>query len=212
MAIYPLSAGHPDYSSSGTIKLIPEIFSARLAEKYYGKAVVTAITNTNWEGEIKNQGDKVIIRVLGDTTVGNYKKGQDVDWQVPEDSSINLLIDKGKYWAVRADDVDLKQMDVDMYTKWQEDGAEQFKKQIDIDVLQNVYSDAHASNQGATAGVESGLFNLGAASAPVTVTDTNILQYIVDCGTVLDEQNNTVLDHYFQKYLESHFHDVHLYQ
>jgi len=60
---------------------------------------------------------------------------------------------------------------------------------IDSDILGDVYSDAHASNAGATAGVNSSAFDLGTAAAPESIDKTNILDYIVDQGTVLDEQN-----------------------
>lgn len=40
-------AGHPDYSSAGTSKFIPEIWSSKMAKKYYKKTVITAITNTD---------------------------------------------------------------------------------------------------------------------------------------------------------------------
>jgi hypothetical protein len=40
-------AGQPDYSSAGTSKFIPEVWSAKLAKKYYKKTVLTAITNTS---------------------------------------------------------------------------------------------------------------------------------------------------------------------
>jgi hypothetical protein len=40
-------AGHPDFSSAGTTGFIPEIWSAKLAKKYYKKTVITAICNTD---------------------------------------------------------------------------------------------------------------------------------------------------------------------
>lgn len=60
---------------------------------------------------------------------------------------------------------------------------------IDTDVLQNTYSSASSDNIGATAGVDSGGYDLGAATAPELLTKTNILDYIVDCNSVLDEQS-----------------------
>jgi hypothetical protein len=43
----PRAAGSPDYSSLGTSKFIPEIWSKKLAKKYYKKTVITAICNTD---------------------------------------------------------------------------------------------------------------------------------------------------------------------
>ena len=77
------------------------------------------------------------------------------------------------------------------------DAAEQMKIAIDSDVLDTISADfatvgtIPAANQGATAGAISASFNLGAAatSTAVQITKANVLEYIVDCGTVLDEQN-----------------------
>lgn len=43
----PRAAGHPDYTSAGTSKFIPEVWSSKIAKKYYKKTVITAITNTD---------------------------------------------------------------------------------------------------------------------------------------------------------------------
>jgi hypothetical protein len=59
---------------------------------------------------------------------------------------------------------------------------------IDANVLAYADGLAHASNMGNKAGLESGDILLGAAAAPLQLTKTNILEIIVDCGLVLDEQ------------------------
>ena len=43
-------AGHPDYSSEGTSKFIPEIWTKKILKKYYTETVLTAICNTDYEG------------------------------------------------------------------------------------------------------------------------------------------------------------------
>jgi hypothetical protein len=66
---------------------------------------------------------------------------------------------------------------------------EQLKIAIDTHVLSIVPAGISADNKGATAGRISNSINLGAAAAPIVLTPLNILNYIVDMGTVLDEQN-----------------------
>ena len=189
MAIYPISQGSPDYSSSGTTKFIPEVFSGKTQVKFYKKSIVPAISNTDWEGEISKMGDKVNIRTIASVTGGSYSKGQAIKWIEPKSDSIQLVVDKGHYFAIKIDDVNEKQMDIDMMTKWQEDAAQQTKIGIDADVLQTIYADVPAENQGATAGNDSSAFNLGTTGAPLAITRANILQAIIDAGTVLDEQS-----------------------
>ena len=72
---------------------------------------------------------------------------------------------------------------------WNSDATEQMKIVVDTDVLQNIYSDVHASNAGTTAGVNTSGLNLGTTSSQVTLYKTDILEYIVRCGVALDEQN-----------------------
>src|ERR1700745_3357933 len=52
---------------------IPEIWSAKLVEKFYASTVLSAISNTDYEGEIQNQGDRVKIRTKPTITIRDYK-------------------------------------------------------------------------------------------------------------------------------------------
>lgn len=181
--------GHPNYSATGTNKFIPEIWSGKLIEKFYTATVFGDIANTDYEGEISKQGDKVIIRTRADITIKDYTKGQELEFENPESPSQELLIDKAKYFAFALDDVDMHQSDLALMNEWSDDASEQMKIHIDRDILGTIPVDAHASNRGLTAGNISSAFNLGVTGTPVAVTKGNILDYIVDCGTVLDEQN-----------------------
>jgi hypothetical protein len=60
---------------------------------------------------------------------------------------------------------------------------------IETDVYENVYADADSSNKGATAGAKSGSYDMGYTAHPVKLDEDSILEFIVDCGSVLDEQN-----------------------
>ena len=185
------AAGHPDYSSSSSSNYIPEIWAGKLIEKFYKTTVFGAISNTNYQGVIKNQGDKVYIRQIGDVTISDYVKGQKLVYERIESTDVELAIDKAKYFAFTCDDVDAYQSDIKLMNEWSTDASEQMKIKIDSLVLQDMAtsSSLNAYNVGATAGKISGSFNIGASTAPVQLTKANVLEYIVDCGTVLDEQN-----------------------
>lgn len=189
MAVFPTSAGHPDYSSTGTNKFIPQIWSAKLVVKFYAATVFGEIANTDYEGEIKKYGDKVIIRTIPTITINTYYKGMNLTYENPENASVELNIDKGKYFAFGVDAVDKRQSDIPFIDKWSDDASQQMKIAIDTDVLGNVYTSAHASNKGTTAGVKSSSYGLGVTGSPVALSKTNVLDYIVDCGSVLSEQN-----------------------
>lgn len=182
-------AGHPDYSSAGQSKFIPEVWSSKMAKKYYKKTVLTAICNTDYEGEIKKQGDKVYIRTVPDVTVFEHQKGMVLPKQRPESADIEMVIDKGHAWNILLDDVDKVQSDIDLLNKFTGDAAKQIDIKVDVQLLGAVYADASVYNCGATAGYVTAAYNLGASGAPIQITKVNVIDYITYCGGVLDEQN-----------------------
>lgn len=179
------ASGTPQYSGT----FIPEIWSGKLLVKFYAATVCAAISNTDYEGEVKDVGDKVIIRQVPDITIRDYSKGQSLVIQRPEAANVELLIDKAKYFNFICDDIDKHQSDLRLMDEWSDDAGEQMKITIDTGVLADIYSDAHASNKGTTAGAISSGWNLGTTGTPLAVTKTDVLDLIVNTGTVLDEQN-----------------------
>jgi len=189
---FPVSGGYPQYSYNGDpagSAFIPEIWSGKLQVKFYKSTVLGEITNNDWEGEIKNQGDTVHIRSIPTITISSYSKGMNLSNQVPESTPLELTIDYGKYFSVIVDDVDAVQADVKLMDIFTNDAGEQMKIAIDNDVLNNVAADASPDNQGATAGAISGDINLGTTGASIALDKNNILDNILKCGQVLDEQN-----------------------
>lgn len=189
MAVYPVETGQADYGSNGTSRFIPQIWSGKLIEKLYARTCFAEIANTDYEGEIKNQGDTVIIRTTPSLTIRDHKMGATLTYEQPESPPVELRIDKGKYFAFECDDVASYQSDIKLMDSWSEDGGQQMKISIDTSVLATIYADAGAENAGATAGAKSAAYNLGTDAAPVTLTKDNVLDYIADIGSVLDEQN-----------------------
>lgn len=190
MAVFPITPGptppaHPDYSG----KLIPQLWSRKLLERFYDATVLNAISNTDYQGEISNFGDTVIVNKIPDITISNYRMGDNLNVQRPAADTDSLVIDQGKYWSFIMDDVADAQAMIDMVPKWAENASEQLKITVDTEVLAYLVGKAAPANRGATAGRLSGNINLGTAAAPVAITRTNVIDYIVDLGTVADEQN-----------------------
>jgi hypothetical protein len=185
-----VASGFRDINST-TMKYFPQIFAGKTLMKFYDYTVLSDITNTEYEGSIRNQGDSVIIRAIPDMTIRDYQRGQQLTFDQPTSTATTLNINKAKVWAFFTETIDDKQTDLKDYAnRWSDDAGQQLKISIDTDVLGGFYVDAGAGNYGATAGVKSSLFNLGAiAGAAVGLTEANILKYLVQCGIVLDEQN-----------------------
>ena len=172
-----------------TGNFIPDIWSAKLIEKFYSATVLAAICNTDYEGEIKNQGDTVNIRTKPTITIRDYQVNQDLVVERPSSSMTTLTIDNAKYFNVALDDIMETQSDLNLLSMWSDDATEQLKITIDTAVLATVPAGVTALNKGLTAGRISQNLNLGVAGTPLALTPLNVLSAIVDMGTVLDEQN-----------------------
>ena len=182
---FPVAAGRPNYSGN----FIPEIWSGKLIENFYDATVLAAISNTNYEGEIRRMGDTVNIRTTPEITIKTYVKGQTLSVENPDKAKIQLVIDKGEYFACIEDDVDKVQSDINMMDTWSKDASERMKIKIDQRVLTDILPSISSSNKGASAGRISGNIDLGTSGSAIAITKTNVLEYIVDMGTVLDEAN-----------------------
>jgi hypothetical protein len=188
---YPTSPGSAAYSGN----FIPEIWSGKLIENFYDATVLAAISNTDYEGEIRQFGDTVNIRTTPEITIRDYVKGQALTVENPDKPKLQLLIDKGEYFACIEDDIDKVQSDIALMDTWSKDASERMKIKIDTRVLTDLLPDIAAANKGASAGRISASFNLGTTGSPLTVTKdgaggtTPVVDLIVDMGTVLDEAN-----------------------
>lgn len=196
MAFVGRAPGYPDFSSAGAGRYTPEIYAQKTLIKFYLTTVFGDISNTDYEGSISKQGDKVIIRTVPDVIIKDYVKGQDLDYETPEGTAVELDINKAKYFAIKIDSIDQLQNDINQMDNWADDGAKQMAIAIDRDLLANIVLDASTVNQGDAAGAVSGGYNLGKAAAPLTVSkngDANgsvdPLDVIMDAEAVLSEQN-----------------------
>jgi hypothetical protein len=191
--LYPAGSVNPDYVAAG---FIPEIWSGKLIEKFYAATVLSAISNTDYEGEIKSYGDRVRIRTKPTIVINDYLVGGDLTLQRPVGGQVELTIDQGKYFATILDDVIEKQSDINNLSLWADDASEQMKMKVDTDILQYILGGANAFNSGTTAGAISGNINLGATGSPLATVGRNpitgqveMIDVILRIGQALDEQN-----------------------
>jgi len=193
-AIYPNGSAGNGLEAAG---FIPEIWSGKLIEKFYNATVLAAISNTDYEGEIKNQGDTVKIRSKPTITISDYRADASLALQRPVGATIELVIDQGKYFAVILDDVMEVQSDLNNMSMWADDASEQFKITVDTAVLLGMLNQATATtNRGATAGAISAAINLGITTAPLALVNADpasgeveVLDCLLRLGQALDEQN-----------------------
>ena len=187
---YPVDAGAAgNFDANGTI---PEVWGSKLLVKFYEATVFGEIANTDYEGEIKNQGDTVHIIGTPDITITDHEKGQQLTHQQPEPPVVDLLIDKGKKWSFIAERVDQKQAGYNFISDWTADASSQMKITIDSDILTGVYADGSTDNKGATAGKDSN-FGFGITGTPASITKATVLDFIADAGTILAGDGTSIM-------------------
>jgi len=167
----------------------PDIWSPKLLVKFYAATVAGNICNTDYEGEIKKQGSKVIIRTTPDVQIRKYTKGMALTHQQLAPGKEELEITEANFWDFVIDNIDAFQGDINYQNAWTTDAAHQNKIATDSDVLSYVYAEADVANKGATAGLKSGDINLGVAGTPLQFTNTAAIDIITSIRTVLCEQN-----------------------
>jgi hypothetical protein len=178
---------------------IPEIWSAKLVQAFYASTVLSAISNTDYEGEIQNMGDRVKIRTKPTITIRPYKSDGLLGLDRPTGGSVELYIGLGYYFSLILDDVMEVQSDLNILSMWSDDAAQQLKITVDREVLGGITGGAAAANKGNLAGVISQNLNLGLKGAPLTVVgrqatppvagQIELIDVLLRMGQVMDEQN-----------------------
>lgn len=192
-AVYPVTgSGAFDTNPSYSGAFIPTLWSGKLLAKFYQNTILSEVTNTDYEGELKNQGDTVRIRLAPSISISDYTVGQSLSYEVPTPIFQDMQVNKGKYFGVQVNDVLAYQSDIALMNMFTEDAAKQLKIAIENEVFFNsfVTEGPAAANKGATAGKISAAYNLGTDTTPIDqATPENVLKAILRMSTVLDEQN-----------------------
>jgi hypothetical protein len=187
VAVQPPFVTNPAYSRT----FIPQLWSGKLNVKFYLTTVFGEIANTSYEGEIKAMGDSIIINNIPTMQINDYVIGQNLNYQVPTPNTVELAIDKAKYFGVNVSDVLEYQAKPNLMSMFTDDATKQMAITIDRTVLLDEFNNGAAANKGTTAGVISGAINLGSDAVPVdlSTSPTKILDTILGMASVLDEQN-----------------------
>jgi hypothetical protein len=163
---------------------IPQIWSARLLANLNRAQIYTqdGIINRDYEGDIAEAGDTVRINSIGRVTISNYAKNTDINApETLQDAQTVLTINQGKYYNFQIDDVDKAQQKPKVMDSAMGEAAYGLRDAADSYVA-GLYTDIAANNW------------LGSDASPRTgYTAANVYEWLVDLGTVLDE-NNTPTD------------------
>ena len=92
---------------------IPQIWSQKLNNMLEKECVMLQCVNRNWEGEIKNQGDKVKIITPADVTISTLGSAN-ITYSELNPTSMDLVIDQKKFFAFKINDVAAVQANTDI--------------------------------------------------------------------------------------------------
>ena len=163
-------AAFPSAGANSAANFISEVWSKKLQAKFYANTVLPQVSNTDYEGEISGQGNKVIVRTVPDVTVADYTGS--ISYADLTTTKVELNIDKAKSYAFKVDDVVKAQSNFDYWNAAAQDAAESMKIAVETDLFQNIVT----------------TFTPTAVDATST-TSANILGKILDAGQTLDENN-----------------------
>lgn len=157
---------------------IPELWSARLLQGLEKSHVATNLVNRDYEGQIRNQGDKVNINTLSDVAIKTYTPNSDI--ASPDDLTTTkqqLEITEADYFNIQLDDVDRVQAAGELMDTAMRNVAYKMNDRTDSFILGKIAS-----------GVDSGNI-IGTTVSPVQVTKNNIYESIIEMRTKLDKAN-----------------------
>lgn len=154
---------------------IPEVWSKKLNNLLEKECVMLQCVNRNYEGEIKNQGDKVKIITPASVTV-NTLGTENISYSELTPTSQDLVIDQKKFFAFKINDVAQVQANADIM----EAHLKNAKKAIEE--VQDSYLLGQHTNV-PTANI------VGTDSAPIALSKTTIYEQFVKLALALKNAN-----------------------
>jgi len=138
----------------------PIIYSKQVQLAFRKSTVVGDITNSDYFGEIANQGDTVRIIKEPEISVKEYARGTQVTAQDLDDEDFQLVVDKANYYAFKMDDIEEAHSHINFMQLATDRAAYRLSDQYDQEVL------------GYLSGFKQASLNAVASAANTTVNGT----------------------------------------
>lgn len=124
----------------------PVKYSLKLVELLYNDTLYPNITNTTYEGAIKDSGDRVRVRTAAKITLSDYTKGMTLVAQDLTPSYEDLVVDQQKYFKFVVDDIDKVQNDIDTITEYAKNTKNDMEDLIDVNLLTYMAQNVNGAN------------------------------------------------------------------
>jgi hypothetical protein len=147
----------------------PVIYSKQAQIAFRKAATVAAITNSEYFGEIANQGDTVRIMKEPEITVNTLKRGTSLATQVLNDADFQLVVDQANYFQFELDDIEEAHSHIDFMKLATDRAGYRLADTYDLEVLAylcgyNADGTARTSANGTKADAAAGADELLAAN------------------------------------------------
>ena len=187
----PYASGFTNFGPTGSMSLVIPRYAKTVLRKLYPQTFAPTLCSHDFEGEIKAYGASMTIRKRSTVAGAPYKIGQMVQVaNLANTPAFTFNINKSWVWAFPWNQVTNTQTDLKQYpAEMVDDALKNTATAIDTDFFTNIYSSADAANSGKTAGAKSVSIDLGSAAKPLSLSSDTIVQKMVDCRTVLKENN-----------------------
>lgn len=156
----------------------PVKYSLKLVELLYNDTLYPSITNTSYEGQIKDSGDRVRVRTAGKIALSQYTKGMLLVKQELTPTYEDLIIDKQYYFSFGVDDIDKIQNDIDAIKEYAATTKMDMSTLIDTDILSYMAKSVNGANMVGT-NYSTGTASVAASTGVVTGSGTTFTAAMV---------------------------------
>lgn len=154
---------------------IPEIWSAKLNTMLEKDCVMLQCVNRNYEGEIKNQGDKVKIITPAPVTIETLADSA-ITYDELTPTSSDLIIDQKKFFAFKINDVAQVQSNADIMEAHLTN-AKNAIEEVQDSYLLSMHANVESTNI------------VGSDSAPISLSKSTIYEQFVNLAMKLKDSN-----------------------
>lgn len=162
-----------DLSANTPIK-----YSLRVIELLYNETLYPKVTNTKYEGQIRDSGDRVRVRTLGRLTLKQYEKGTTLVAEDLNPTYEDLVVDNEWYFKFNVDDIDKLQNDIDTINEYAQNGKEEMAEKIDSTLFSYMRKNVHGANAVGT-NYSTGTISIAATTGFVTGGGTTFTSAMV---------------------------------
>lgn len=160
-----------------------EIMTQLFVDKMNKILVAADVVNNSYTGEITSFGRTVKIPSIGEISVSDHTKNSTITYATLDGASQILQIDQAKNFAVAVDRVDEIQAIKALVPEIVNRGSYELALAADTYLLQTVME----NGAGVVGGT--GTRALGTTGTPISLSASNVIDYVGRCAQRLDEEN-----------------------